>query len=328
MLVLRLDRFSAGARICTNLMARVKLSPTSPIYSCNAALDSDQQTLAEYQRMIATKIMPRWRTKPVAAITRDDVFAVLDPIVARGSKVMANRVQQMIVAILNVAVDRGWVVTNVARGIRRVGGREQPRDRALDIGDLAMLWGVLGGSEKPATVAAIRFIILTAARKSEVLGLRWAEIDMEQAVWKLPAARSKNHRDHEIPLSVGATAILAAQQPYDSVTNIQRYGDLVFSGAARHLSVVVARVCKLAMIEPHVTIHDLRRTSATLMAGLGTSRVVLKAVLGHVDQDIAAVYDRHSYANEKREAVNKLDSLIQQELGLMADEAREAGQPT
>jgi hypothetical protein len=64
------------------------------------------------------------------------------------------------------------------------------------------------------------------------------------------------------------------------------------------------------------------------MAGAGVSRVVLKAVLGHLDRDVTAVYDRHSYAAEKREAVNKLDALIQQELGLMADEAREAGQPT
>jgi integrase len=79
-----------------------------------------------------------------------------------------------------------------------------------------------------------------------------------------------------------------------------------------------------------VTVHDLRRTSATLIASAGTSRVVLKAVLGHVDQDITAVYDRHSYAAETREAVNKLDAMIQEalKLALMDEEAREAGQAT
>jgi integrase len=290
-------------------------------------------TIEDYRRTIATMLMPRWKNKPVAAITRDDIFKVLDPIVARGAKVRANRVQQVIVALLNVAVDRGWVATNVARGIRRVGGKETPRERALEISDLATLWGVLGGMGRQGrvsanTVAAIRFIILTAARKSEVRGLRWIEIDLDTALWMLPAARSKNRRDHEVPLSVGAMAILAKQRPYDAVTNIQRYSELVFSGVPRELSSVMRRACKLAMIDPPVTIHDLRRSAATLMAGAGVSRVVLKAVLGHLDRDVTAVYDRHSYAAEKREAVNKLDALIQQELGLMADEAREAGQPT
>jgi integrase len=157
--------------------------------------------LAEYRRIVAVELMPRWRNRPVASITRGDVFAILDPIFKRDSRIMTNRVQQMIVALLNVAVDRGWVATNIARGIRRVGGKERRRDRALTIQEVARLWNVLGREVKPATERALQFLILTAARKSEVLGLRFDELDFDNAIWHLPAARSKGHRDHDIPLA-------------------------------------------------------------------------------------------------------------------------------
>jgi hypothetical protein len=135
-------------------------------------------TLAEYQRTVATELMPRWKTKLVATITRDDIFAVLDPIVARGSKVMANRVQALIVSILNVAVDRGWVQANVARGIRMIGGKEVSRERSLDIRELAKLWRAMDG-ERPAVAAVLRVLILTCCRRNEVRLMRWEELDMQ-----------------------------------------------------------------------------------------------------------------------------------------------------
>jgi integrase len=275
-------------------------------------------TLAEYQRTVATELMPRWKTKLVATITRDDIFAVLDPIVARGSKVMANRVQALIVSILNVAVDRGWVQANVARGIRMIGGKEVSRERSLDIRELAKLWRAMDG-ERPAVAAVLRVLILTCCRRNEVRLMRWEELDMQNGYLTLPSSRTKSKRDRGIALTPSAIAIVQAQGP--------RGSGLVFAAVLGDFSRTMKRLCERAGIQ-HCTVHDLRRSSATLIASMGTSRTVLGLILGHTDNAVTARYDRHTYWKEQADARLKLDSMIQQELGLMDEEAREPRQPT
>jgi integrase len=79
----------------------------------------------------------------------------------------------------------------------------------------------------------------------------------------------------------------------------------------------MAAICSRAGIQ-RVTVHDLRRTSATLIAADGASRVVLKLILGHVDQDVTAIYDRHAYTMERSQALVKLDQMIRSELAMVA----------
>jgi integrase len=148
--------------------------------------------------------------------------------------------------------------------------------------------------------------------------MRLEELDMQNGYWTLPSERTKSGRERGIALTPSAITIIEAQVP--------RPSGRVFD-VAEGFSPTMKRLCERAGIAP-TTVHDLRRSSATLIASMGTPRVVLALILGHVDNAVTARYDRHTYWKEQADARLKLDSLIQQELGLMADEAREAGQAT
>jgi hypothetical protein len=185
-------------------------------------------SIDEYQRIVRAELLPRWRSRVVDTLTRDDVFAVLDPILARGSKVMANHVQQMIVALLNVAVDRGWIISNIARGIRRVGGKELAPERSLDIRELAKLWRAMDGEKLAVVAAVLRVLILTCCRRNEIRRMRWEELDWPNGFWTLPSERTKSKRERGIALTPTAIRIIEAQEP--------RSSGLVFAGVPEDLS--------------------------------------------------------------------------------------------
>jgi integrase len=169
--------------------------------------DFRPKTETIYRHIIESKLLPAWRLRLVASLTRSDILSVLDPIVGRGARVMANRTRQLIVTLLNLSIDRGWTDSNVATHVRRPGGKEHSRDRTLTLSEVTRLWLALD-SEKPATAAVIRFLILTGQRMNEVLGLDWSEIDLEACTWDLPGERAKNRRAHSVPLGPTAMAIL------------------------------------------------------------------------------------------------------------------------
>ena len=122
----------------------------------------------------------------------------------------------------------------------------------------------------------------TAQRGSEVQHMRWDEI--HGGVWTIPAERSKNKREHRVPLSALALEILAS---------VDRLEARLFPYRPKPLGVAGARG------------HDLRRTAASRMAELGVARVVLARILNHTDASVTGIYDRHSYFPEMRAALER-----------------------
>jgi integrase len=269
-------------------------------------------TQRDYRRIIETELLPAWKGRAVASLTRDDLFKVLDKIVKRGANVLANRTQRVVVNLLGIAAERGWVQANIARGIRMVGGREMAREVTLNMSELAKFWIGLN-KERSDIRDMLRLVILTAARKNEVRRMDWSELDMLNGGWMLPAARAKSGRERFIHLAPTAHAILEARNEGRDVG--RRHHGLVFPNVPESLSHNMAAICSRTGIQ-RVTVHDLRRTAATLIAADGASRVVLKLILGHVDQDVTAIYDRHAYTLERSQALVKLDHMIRSELAM------------
>jgi integrase len=139
--------------------------------------------------------------------------------------------------------------------------------------------------------------------------MRWSEIDFEAKTWVIPSERSKNGKAHVVPLSAFALDMLAEVPRFldcDYVFTTTRKSPVSgFSKALRRLS------------EGSQTTdwrwHDLRRTAASGMARLGVAPHVVEKVLNHVSgiiSGVAAVYNRHGYDNEKRDALDQWGSAL------------------
>jgi integrase len=259
----------------------------------------------EDERKIRVELLPHWANRKAASITRKDVIALLDGIADRGSSIMANRVKALISKIFNFGIRRGIVELNPATGVENP-GEEHSRDHVLSEDELRNLWLAL--DEEPfATAAIFRLALLTAQRRGEIVGLQWTELDLDAGWWLLPAERAKNGLAHRVPLCPEALATLrklreAGEDPV-----------FVFPGSKRgrpvaKLDNAVARLVR--RVGADFRFHDLRRTVASHMTGIGISRLLVSKILNHVERGITAIYDRHSYDGEKRAALLKWERYL------------------
>ena len=170
-----------------------------------------------------------------------------------------------------------------------------------------------------------RLRLLTAQRSTEIFGMRWAEIDLDAAVWTIPEERSKNGLSHRVPLSGPVMGILNRRHRElldDEERRARRHGrapehvEFVFPGRRDRSKPITAtkttgaEIAAAAALKNRWTAHDLRRTAATRMAEAGTPRIVLSKVLNHAEPGVTAVYDRASYDTEKRNALNTWAALL------------------
>lgn len=155
--------------------------------------------------------------------------------------------------------------------------------------------------------------MLTGARRGEIGGMRWGEVDFERRLWTLPAARSKNARAHEVPLSDQAFAELTAVTKRTGRAMLfGRNADRGFSNWPQHKS----KLDRLVTIAPW-QVHDLRRSVVTNMAEGGVAPHIIEAIVNHVSghkAGVAGVYNRATYIDEKRISLqrwaDRLDEVI------------------
>jgi integrase len=157
----------------------------------------------------------------------------------------------------------------------------------------------------PAMGAMFKLRLLTAQRGAEVRSMRWEDVDLDVGrYWTIPPERSKNGLAHVVPLSSPAIEILGA------LREVRTKSEWVFpsrTANGMHIQNVQKAAARLRAKSEvkDVVLHDLRRTAASFMTSTGVSRLVVSKILNHVEQGITRVYDRHSYNDEKREALEK-----------------------
>lgn len=254
--------------------------------------------------MFRREVMDKWGDRDIHSITKRDVIEVLDGIVDRGSPVTANRLRAHLNTLFNWAKGRDIIEANPLDGIKPP-APEKPRNRVLSDDEIKLFWNACDGLGYPFG-PIYRLLLLTGQRLREVAGMSWREIDGD--TWTLPGSRSKNTDEHAVPLSSKALAVLDSLPRIGGRYVFTTTGNSPVSGFTR----AKERVDKL-MAEassdpiPAFTIHDLRRTAATGMAGLRFAPHVVEAVLNHrsgTRRGVAAVYNRYSYAEEKRAALD------------------------
>jgi integrase len=242
----------------------------------------------------------------LAKLQRQDVASVISAVRAKGAAVTANRVRATLSSFFSWAISEGLVEHNPVTGTKRT--EEKSRERVLDPTELRLIWNSL---EDDHFGAIMRLLALTGQRAAEIGGLRRSELKGDAFV--LPPARTKNGREHTIPFSEAARAIVAAQpirQGSDGKVRdlIFGYGDGPFAGWTKSREALNVRIEKaLGRPLPHWTPHDLRRSFATHAGGLGIQPHIVEAILNHVSgfrAGVAGIYNRQAYDAEKRTALS------------------------
>ena len=264
---------------------------------------SGERWAAETRRILNRDVLPLIGNMAATAISKAEIHGLLDPIMDRGSPITANRVLAVVKKLFRWALGRGYVDRDPCAGIPKP-GEETKRDRVLPDDELARVWRSVETMAYPFG-PAVCLLILTGARREEVGAMRWSEIDLAAKVWTLPGERTKNGVEHVVPLSDPALSIL------ERVPRIGRGDGFVFTTTGK-TSVTGWSKAKAALDAasgvPDWRLHDLRRTFATGLAGLGVSMPVVEKILNHVSGSfggVAGVYQRHAFADEKREALDK-----------------------
>jgi integrase len=267
---------------------------------------------AETQRLLARDILPAIGSAPVndparAKEVRVKARALLRAIAARGAPIVANRCLAVVKRILNWAVEEELVDTNPLASLKRQ-VKEKARERWLSEDELRLVWRAFERTAFPYGPIG-KLLMLTGARRGEVAGLPWREIDLKSATWSLSPERSKNGNANTIPLSEPALAIIKALPRFAGGEHLFGAGVELSKGnffrAKLALDELIAADNGGEPIAPW-TLHDLRRSVATHLQKLGVRWEIVEATLGHAGASksgVAGVYQRHTFEDEKREAL-------------------------
>jgi integrase len=268
------------------------------------------------ESLLKANLVDKIGTEKARDVTRRQLIRLLDDIVDRGAPVTANRVYSLLKQCFEFAAAKELIPASPMAGVLRPGGDEMPRDRTLNEDEIRTFWAKLESAQMSTpTKLALKLLLVTAQRRGEITMAKWPQFDIDAGIWTIPAELSKNGKEHKVPLSPLAVQILmelrglTGERPYVLASQHKKlkpdapYSERVLSRAVRdnadHWEI------------PHFTPHDLRRTAASIMTGIGVPRLHVEKVLNHTLSDIAEVYDRHDYFDEKKAALNRWADHLQ-----------------
>ncbi len=270
----------------------------------------------EDERIIGTYLNPKLKNIKANQVERSEVRRLLKNIAER-APIQANRVLAVIRRVYNWGIYDAEIegVTVNPCDRMKAPAKAKRRDRVLSAPEIKQLWKKFE-AEKSAVSNIFKLRLLTAQRGNEIVGMQWKEIELESRWWVVPQERSKNGMAHRVWLSDPVVKILEdARKENEARSKKHGQSEWVFPGKDpnKHLVETRARVTALkdnAETEDeiaHWTPHDLRRSAASMMTGtpLNVPRLVVGKILNHAEPGVTAVYDRHSYDREKREALDK-----------------------
>lgn len=282
-----------------------------------------ESTRKEYKRIIDIELIPTLGKYPIDGITPNQIISLLDG-KAYGKKsapVMANRIRARLSKVFNFAIDRRLIESNPVEKVKKYkktndGSKvEKKRNRWYKPNEIQELWEYFNEFQQP-TGQVFKMLLITGQRKTETMKMKWD--DLQGDIWTIPAELAKNKEEHLVPLSDMALQII------ESMRSITGETDYVFCSPRKDNEPLAwltraRETIKNTSNIPDFRPHDLRRTVATYMAKLAVDRTVLGKILNHKglagDDQVTAIYDRHGYMTEKRTAMNrwasKLDQIIE-----------------
>jgi integrase len=263
------------------------------IYLARQRLRLRERSLAETVRHLNVHARPL-HALPLVKIDRRAIAALVAKLGASSGPVAANGVLKDLAALFAWAMREGLADMNPAAGANRF--PQIARSRVLSDDELRAIWQATGNGGRHATI--VRLLALTGCRREEIGGLSWSEIDLDKAVISLPSERTKNAMPFDVPLSPAAVDILRAWPRGEDGAVFAKYATW-----STDKTLLDQRSGVTGWV-----LHDIRRSVATGMADIGVQPHVIEAVLNHqsgAKRGVAGIYNRSTYANEKRQAVDR-----------------------
>lgn len=249
----------------------------------------------------------------------------------------ANRAAALLRHMFSKAAEWGYRGGNPCKGLTLYD--EAPRERFLQAGELPRFFQALAADPNPTFRDFVLLALLTGQRRTNVAAMRWANVDLEAAVWTIPEAEFKGKRVHAVPL-VSAAVKLLRERAADHAARVARVAGrlgqtpgsareakhwahekaladrgaewvLPSRGAAGHY--MAPRHAWAALLEraglSGLRVHDLRRTVGSWQAALGANLAVIQKTLGHADVDTTMIYARLNL-DPVREAIEQATSAL------------------
>jgi integrase len=282
-----------------------------------------KRSSAADERNLRKHVLPKWGPRRFDTIKRGDVIALVEGLVTDGKPVLANRVQSLVSGIFTFGMDAALCEANPCHRLKKRGPEKVGR-RVLSDAEIRLFWnGIVEPKSKRQRGLGLRLALLTGARIGEVAGICRAELDAiadpTRSAWIIPGTRTKNGRDHLVPLSP-----LARETVIELMTIIDAREEYLLPTRARHrrgpiqgkaLTLLMenfglrliadddaVRTWKAEAPSP----HDLRRTVGTRLAELRVPKEIRDRVLNHSASDVGSKhYNLHDYIDEKREAFTR-----------------------
>ena len=255
-------------------------------------------------------------------LTPDDVHPqhidrVLRNIVESGAPTVSNDVLRYLKRLFSYARKRRIVSDNPAADFdyKDAGGKENKRTRALSLDEIKTFLKAMRASPTLGrdNELAFRLLLLLGVRKAELLKAAWTEFDLDNALWHLPEGRTKTSEAITIPLAPLAVELLRELE-------IRAAGSAWVFPARRtgtrkqgHISVDTLNLAQTRVHHglPHFTVHDLRRTLRTQLGALGIAPHIAERALNHKLTGVEAVYDRHDYFEERKQALEQWAAVVE-----------------
>ena len=260
---------------------------------------------AEIARVLRREFSSRWAGTSIHVIGKRDVVDVVSAIEQRGAPAAANKALKSIKTFFTWAVGHAILDKSPVESIP-LPAKIVSRDRVLSDDELTkVIFGARAIVQPYGSI--VEFLALTGQRRSEVAGMAWSELDLNERLWTIPKERSKNGKAHLVHLSSPALALLnqiCSREGLVFPSSGKRFDD--FSRRKRELD----EVCEVASWR----LHDLRRTCVSGMARLKIPPHVADKVINHQTgtiSGVAAVYQRHEFLSERKEALERWGEHIE-----------------
>lgn len=240
-------------------------------------------------------------------ITHEDLRTITDTIVERGAPATAVHAREIVLQVYRWAIERGQKVENPADLVRPASiAKFEPRDRSLTPGEIGLMYSYLEKvGTTPSIRVAVKLLLLTMVRKSELTNATWSEINFSEAIWTIPKERMKRRNPHLVFLSRQVMDILVALKTFAGGSDFilpSRYdSDAPMSSAT--MNRVLDLTYKAAQKDGHDLAkfgpHDLRRTASTLLHEAGYNTDWIEKCLAHEQKGVRAVYNKAEYREQR-----------------------------